>query len=347
MHCLNTGYNEIYITSRKKQVDKNHIHYFQGNARNKEWLSKIAKDKKFDVIVDFMVYESNEFKNNIELLLQMTKHYVFLSSSRVYSNSRNKPITEEFPRLLDNCQDKAYLLTDEYALAKAREEDILINRKNKNWTIVRPYITYNSERLQLGTMEKESWLYRAIHGRTIVFTKDVAECLTTLTYGNDVAKGIALIIGKTEAYGEIFHIVGTESMKWKDVAILYQNEIKRLTGIFPHILYLEDDEEFCKAFNNKYQVYYDRLFQRTFDSSKIAKIGGEIDYTPMSKGLIKCLDEFILNKHQFRDINWVTEAWIDRKTGERTNLAEIPTWKSKIKYLLCRYTGFLKWHYNI
>ena len=40
---------------------------------------------------------------------------------------------------------------------------------------------------QLGVLEKELWLYRALNGRTIVFSKDIAEKSTTLTYGYDVA----------------------------------------------------------------------------------------------------------------------------------------------------------------
>ncbi|MEO2263754.1 hypothetical protein [Dorea sp. YH-dor228] len=56
-------------------------------------------------------------------------------------------MTEESPRLLDVCRDADYLKTEEYALKKAKEEDFL-KQKGKNWTIVRPSITYNSERLR-------------------------------------------------------------------------------------------------------------------------------------------------------------------------------------------------------
>ena len=67
------------------------------------------------------------------------------------------PITEETPRLLDVCKDADYLKTDEYALAKAREENILFCSGKKKRTIIHPYITYNTERLQLGAIEKDIW----------------------------------------------------------------------------------------------------------------------------------------------------------------------------------------------
>lgn len=70
---------------------------------------------------------------------------------------------------MDVCNDKEYLDSNEYAIAKAKEEDILFRSPNKNWTIVRPSLTYAENRLQLGVYEKENWLYRALHGRAIVF----------------------------------------------------------------------------------------------------------------------------------------------------------------------------------
>ena len=93
------------------------------------------------------------------------------------------PITENSPRLLDVVHDIEYLKTDEYALSKARQEDILRKNRNNNWTIIRPYITYSGQRLQLGIYEKEQWLYRALQNKPIVFPEELRNNLTTLTWG--------------------------------------------------------------------------------------------------------------------------------------------------------------------
>lgn len=94
---------------------------------------------------------------------------MFLSSARVYASS-DMPITEDSPLILDMTDDKMYLRTDEYALAKARQEKFLKELGN-NFTIVRPYITFNQNRFQLGVQEKEMWLYRALRGRSIFFER--------------------------------------------------------------------------------------------------------------------------------------------------------------------------------
>ena len=201
---------ETYITSRKYRNSEGNVHYFQGNAHDLRFLENILK-KDWDVIVDFMVYTTISFKERVGALLNATKQYVFLSSARVYADCAT-PIHENSPRLLDVSQDKRFLSTDEYSLAKARQEDILRNTGENNWTIIRPYITYSENRLQLGVLEKEEWLYRALHGRTIVFSEDINSKATTLTYGLDVANGIMAVIGNHSTFGEVFNVTTKDSI---------------------------------------------------------------------------------------------------------------------------------------
>ena len=97
---------------------------------------------------------------------------------------------ENSDRLIDVCDDDEYIATDEYGLSKGKEENVLFNHVKKNWTIIRPYITYNNYRIQLGVYEKENWLWRALNGRTVIMPKDIGSRLTTLTYALEVAKSL-------------------------------------------------------------------------------------------------------------------------------------------------------------
>ena len=333
--------NEIFVTSRKDYKDKENVHYLKGNAQDDAWIRKVLALKHWDVVVDFMIYSTEHFQKRLPLFLNSAGQYIFFSSSRVYADAHGEKITEETPRLLDTSNDNIYLKTDEYALAKAREENILRKAEKKNWTIIRPYITYNDERLQLGTMEKEAWLYRAIRGRTVVFTKDVAETLTTMTYGYDVAKGIASIIGKAEALGEVFHITQPNPLTWGEVANIYQKTFKMVTNRDMKIKYLSDSQKFSEVFSNHWQVYCDRLYARTFDNSKISCFLGEnYCWTFMEDGLVNCFTKFLKDKRNFLAINWQAEGWMDRQTGERTPLSEIPNIKQRIVYVFMRYLPY-------
>ena len=130
---------EVFVTTRKNRASNGNVHYLIGNAKDEDILKSIIEDG-YDVIIDFMVYTTEELKKRISLILDHTNQYIFLSPSRVYANCYDL-INENSPRLLDVCDDEEYLKTDEYALAKAREEDILLNSGRNNFTIIRPYIT--------------------------------------------------------------------------------------------------------------------------------------------------------------------------------------------------------------
>lgn len=306
--------NEIYVTSRKERESRGNIHYIQGDGHNSSFIENLLA-ANFDVIIDFMAYVTEEFSCRYEKFLDNVGQYVFLSSSRVYADSE-KPITENSPRLLDASDDEEYLATDEYALSKARQEDLLFNSHNKNWTVIRPYITYAENRLQLGILEKENWLFRALGGKTIVFSRDIAERRTTLTYGRDVARGIASIIGEQNALGEAFHITQPKSLKWGEIWDIYKPEIEKYIGTGPKILF-SDMEVFSGLFpHSKYQIKYDRLFNREFDSSKIARFVDVSKFTAPEVGLKECVGKFIENGKQFLSCSYSLEGRADRITHE-------------------------------
>ena len=183
---------DITMTSRKKRESKDRVTFVQGNAKDMLFLTELLQNR-WDVTVDFMVYSTQQFQERAHLFLNATEQYVFLSSARVYADKGTESITEKSERLLEVVTDKKYLESDEYALSKARQEDILTSFESKKWTIIRPSLTYNIDKLQLGAYEKENWLYRAIHHRTVVFSEDLLDVFCTMTFGDNVAEGIAAV----------------------------------------------------------------------------------------------------------------------------------------------------------
>jgi dTDP-D-glucose 4,6-dehydratase len=327
-----TNHN-VFVTSRKEHKSENNVTFLKGNATECSFLEQILPQKKWDAVIDFMIH-GQEFQKLLPLFLDNTKQYVFISSARVYSQS-DKPITENTPRLLDVSKDEEYLKTNEYALTKAREENLLLKAEKNNFTIIRPSITYNDYRLQLGVLEKENWLYRALHGRTIIFSNDIADKITTNTFGEDVSKGIAGIIGKTEALGEAFHITCNNSLKWSDILNIYLEVLENKLGKKVPVLFT--DKSTNLNFKEKvYQVIYCRYFNRRFDNSKISRFCDVSTFLPPEKGLSECLKRFLENP-QFCNIDWRLEAVNDRVSKEITPLKEIPSIKDKLIYISYRH----------
>lgn len=327
--------NIVDVTTRRaRESAVSSMRYIQGDAHDTGFIAGLLETGSYDAVVDFMSYTTSEFTKRAEIMTGGTGHYMFLSSSRVYADSP-APITEDSPRLLDVSDDRKYLATDEYALAKARQEDILRGGKADNWTIIRPYITYSNERLQLGVLEKERWLWRAVHGRPVVFSWDIAGKFTTLTWGNDVAGAIAGLAGKREAFGQAYHITGDDSMKWGDIAEVYREVFAEVTGRELRMICTE------RAIDDTAQVKYDRLYHRRFDNSKICSAVKDFRPVSIREGLTRCLTEFLTGSHDFREIDTRSEAVMDKISGTSTPLREIPSNGGQARYILHRYAPFL------
>lgn len=325
--------DRVTVTTRSSRPPAHNIEYFQGNAKEDGFIAQLLA-RKWDAIVDFMIYTTSDFELRAPKFLAATDQYIYLSSARVYAGT-DKPIQEDSPRLLDISDDSEFLATDEYSLAKARQEDILRQSANSNWTIVRPYITYSEQRLQLGVLEKEGWLYRALKGRTIVFSEDIATRLTTLTYGLDVASAMVTLIGQPKALGQAYHVTQKDAACWRDVLDIYLNVLEKHTGSRPKILLL-GLHDFSRCKRAEYQIKYDRLFNRTFDGAKITDIVDITTFRSLERGVTLCLEEFLDNP-QFLPIDWRSEAIKDRYSGEVASLAELGRWTQKLKYFVYRF----------
>lgn len=318
----------VTVTSRSHRESHDGINYACGNAMDPPFLDSLFVDR-WDAIIDFMVYLTDDFRTRIKGLLAATDQYIYLSSARVYADSL-EPLTENSPRLLDVSTDLNYLRTDEYALAKARQEDILQNSGTTNWTIIRPYITYGVERLQLGVLEKEAWLYRALKGRKIVFSKEIAESRTTLTHGEDVARSICALICKKKALGEVFHITGTKPVLWSEVIEVYLETLTSTMEYTPNVVF-EDTDTFINCHSGRHQIIYDRLYDRIFDSSKIARFVDTQTFKAPEAGLSECLKLF-LKKPKFMQINWSLEGRRDRVSKQWVEFSEINSLRGWVSY---------------
>lgn len=298
---------EVSVTSRSGHSDHGKIKYIKGDAGSVDFLRHVLSEK-YDTVVDFIIRSPFEFSELAETVLPSVGQYVFISSYRVHADT--PVLTEESPRLLDVCNDQAYLSTDEYALAKARCEDVLTKGAWNNWTIVRPGITYDgSGRFQLGTLEAGTWLLRALRGLDVMFPQEMLDKVTTLSWGGDVARMIAGLIGNPVAFGEIYLAATSEHLTWGEVADLYRKE----TGLN---LFLCDVDSYEKAVGGHYQIWCDRMYDRRISNKKIMTTCNlsQKEITPIRERLVSELSCFLSSGKTLRgDIS--PNARMDKALG--------------------------------
>ena len=273
--------HSVFITSRSEHQDFQNIHYLRGNAKDDAFLDSLLKDS-YDCIVDFMIWPTVQFKEKYREIITKTGHYVYISSYRAYANADMTPLTEDSPLLLDVTNDKEYLKTDEYALAKGREERVLKDSPYSNYTIVRPAITFSTTRFQLGTLEASSIIPRTVKGLPLLLPRDMMDKRAAISWAGDVGRMMAFLLGNDRAKKEIFNVATSESHTWSVIAGYYHDLIG--TNFV-----LTDLDTYIKVVFGQYQVRYDRMFNRIVDNSKILNLMqlSDTDLTPIREGLTK------------------------------------------------------------
>ena len=261
------------------------IKYLQADGKDDDYLRELLKNR-YDAIVDFLLYSTAAFINRYEMMLRNTQHYIFLSTYRVYADSAT-PITENSFRLLDVSDDKKFLGTEDYSLYKARQENILQFSQFQNWTIVRPAITYSKRRFQLVTLEANVVIHRTRNKKTIVLPQQAIQVQATMSWAGDVARLMSRLLLNTAAMREVYTLATSEHHTWEEIANYY----KELIGLDYVAV---DTESYLSLFGvaaakggARYQLLYDRCFNRVMDNTKVLLATGmqQSDFTSLKDGL--------------------------------------------------------------
>lgn len=313
----------VVVTSRAKHMDEVGVEYVLGDAKDDFFVSGLLARLKPDAIVDFMIYSTESFSRRFKMLLDGCSHYLFLSSYRVYADEM--PLTEDSPRLLDVSKDESYLKTDDYGLSKARCENLLFNSGRKNWTILRPSITYSKRRFQFGCLEANSIWFRAKNELEIAIPRDMLGKKTTLTWGGDVAEMIGRLVLNDVSYGEVYNCATSDHLTWQDIANIYNRTI----GLRVSAVGVED---YCRIIGRRWQVIYDRMFDRVVSNKKI------LSHTGLSKSEISSPEDGLvreLNRYNCVDVAKCIyvgmEARMDQVLGTRMPLRGLSL-RDKILY---------------
>ena len=326
--------HQLFVTSRSRTGTADGISYIKLNAKELDELLPHLQ-QTWDVVIDFLVYSTKEFTRNLPDLLKYTKHYVFISSCRVFTPT-DSAITESSLRLIDTSNDSQFLDSDEYAISKARQEDLLCGAKATNWTIVRPYITFGANRLQLGLYEKEEWLHRALRGHSLVISQTLLDKTTTITPTQVVAEALVKIAKLPAPLQRAINVVSDTAYRWSEVVEVVKEAFKE-SGIKPFKVHIVSDDEFAALHSRPYQAVYDRLHNRRFDNSYfISTLGSSTSSLSPMHHYKECVKAFIVSG-QFGYIDVLQEASKDKICGEIASVSAFNNVKRFAKYCYFRF----------
>ena len=245
------------------------------------YLTEFLKDKYYDGIVNFIHYYFPEmYKPVHKLLTSKTDQLIFLSSYRVYAESK-QPLTEEAPFLADVVEDEEFLKSEDYAVPKAICEKFLREESGtENWTVVRPVISFSDKRFDLVTVSGHEIIDAARSGKTVILPEAAKNLTAGLDWAGNSGKLIANLLFKKECLGEAYTVSSGQNLTWGEVADIYT----RLTGVN---FRWADTEEYVSTGHGGNGLFYDRLYDRAVDNTKILKATGfkNEDFTSIEDGI--------------------------------------------------------------
>ncbi len=281
---LRQGFSvDIVCPEEKTSYDEN-LKFYQSYATD-ELLKKLFDQKHYDGIVNFLHYPDVEkYKPVHKLLTDNTEQLIFLSSYRVYADLEH-PITEESPRLLDTSSDEEFLAKEDYAISKAKAEDFIQNESNtKNWTIVRPVISFSDKRLDIVTINKRIVFEYGKMGKTVFLPKISKNLTAALDWAGNSGKLIANLLFKKAALGQVFTISTAQNLTWGEIARIYTELIGTKFEWIDTDEWLNNPEYIQ---NSYWAAIYDRFYDRKIDNSKVLRVTGlrKSDFLSIKEGL--------------------------------------------------------------
>ena len=237
-----------------------------------ESIREFLEGRRYDAIVDFLhVPEAEAQRCRIDLMLDHTDQFVFLSSYRTYTG-RDKIITESSEQWIDAPANDRMLEEDDYAIPKARGERHLLSSGRRNWTVVRPVISFSHFRLDLVTVGAYAILHRTAAGKKIPLPVEVRDKHCAVTWGGNTGLQLAHLIGRSDVMGEAFTLGMDEGLTWGDVAAFYEE----LAGARFEWISAEDYIKIATggSYMDEQMIWTDRNLDRRVNFSKVMRVTG-------------------------------------------------------------------------
>lgn len=289
------------------------INKIKGDFYDENSLSSAFLDKHYDVVIDFLSRKKSDIQRVFPIFATKCKQYVFISSCCVFRRSiEDFPIVETSPKPNEDWKYNVEKFEAENKITQLSKE-----LNSCNYTIVRPYITYDEHRIPIAVAPNYAFhqtiIERIKRGKPM-FVIDDGLTVSTVTYIEDFAKGVIGLLNNPKAYNEDFNVVGDFRYTHREILETLYKKI----GIEPNIISVPRNIIAKYLPNYSEMVLGDRALNAVFDNSKLKNVvpGIQFEYD-LNKGLDKVLEYY--EKDEISAIDYQYDGQIDymlRKTAK-------------------------------
>jgi nucleoside-diphosphate-sugar epimerase len=301
------GY-ELYLLNRgnRKHRLPEGVNLLQADINDEDLVSRLIEDLEFDVVADFIAFETAQLERDYRLFKGKTKQFIFISSASAYQTPLSDyRITEGTPLSNPYWQySRNKIACEEYLLKLYREEGFPI-------TIVRPSHTYDELSIPLGVHgSKGTWQVakRMLENKPVIIHGD-GTSLWTMTHNSDFAKGFIGLMGNIHAIGESVHITSDESVTWNQI---YET-IADALGVKLNAIHVSSEFlDACSKEDYRGGLLGDKANTVVFDNSKLKRLVPDFVATTRFDQGVRQTIEYILARPELQIPDEEFDNWCDR-----------------------------------
>lgn len=309
-----------------------------GDFKNKASLEANFIDSKYDVVIDFLSRKSNDIERVYPIFKNRCQQYIFISSACVYRREKKDfPIKESSPKPNTDWS---------YNIEKYECEETLIKlSKNASsyYTIIRPYITYDENRIPFGIAPEYQYhrtIIERIRAGKPMFVWDDGKALTTVTHVEDFAKAIVGLFLNNKAKNEDFHITGDFHYTGRELI----EKIYHSLDVKPNIISVPSEKIATMMPQYASMLKGDRSLDALFDNSKIKNaVPGLIFQIDIYEGMKRIIRNYDSKPERYYD--YAYEGQVDKmlkNIGVETQFVNYQGSDryQKVKYYIYKYAPY-------
>lgn len=259
----------LFLINRGTHSDEvpSNVTVIKADISDEADVTRKLEGMKFDCVCDFIGFVPEQVERDFRIFNGRTKQYMYISSASAYEKPAKSYVMTEGTALANPYWD--------YSRNKIACEELLMHlyrEKGFPVTIIRPSHTYCERGIPVAVEgRKGSWqvIKRMLEGKQVLIHGD-GESLWTVTCNEDFARGFIGLIGNSHAIGEVFQIMGDETLTWNQI----YRTIADILGVEFKPYYVSSsylDAIAPEGYNLKGALLGDKAVSVVFDCSKLKR----------------------------------------------------------------------------
>ena len=221
---IKTKEYNIHVFNRGNVPLKKKIVELKGDRENTEDIKSRIPDMNWDVLVDFCAYNPDHISNMINSLPGKFQHYIFISTTTIYENVLELPVTEDAPKVtapqpeLGAYADYGY--NKWLSECRLKEE---CAKKGIEFTVLRPSIIYG----EYNYAPRESWFFVLIRDEKPLVVPEPGLALFNFVYVVDLAHILIKSILNENMYNQGLNVASEELVSYPRIYDVLKNISKK------------------------------------------------------------------------------------------------------------------------